>query len=81
MGQRYLLGYNSAVMAKAGIGYAVVPDKLIDTGESSGLIFRPLSDVPKSEMYVIRSRYQTFTPNAQLLISELREKFCERSAE
>ena len=71
----YNLAFNAAVMVKSGIGYAVVLDKLIDTGESSGLTFRPLSDVPGTGLYVIWRKYQTFTPVAQLLIDELEKRF------
>ena len=71
----YNLAFNAAVMVKSGIGYAIVLDKLIDTGESSGLTFRPLSDVPGTGLYVIWRKYQTFTPVAQLLIDELEKRF------
>ena len=72
----YKLAFNGAVMARAGIGYAVVLDKLIDTGESSDLTFRPLSGVSETELYVIWRKYQTFTPVAQLLMKELERRFC-----
>ena len=72
----YNLAFNGAVMARAGIGYAVVLDKLIDTGESSDLTFRPLSGVSETELYVIWRKYQTFTPVAQLLMKELERRFC-----
>ena len=62
-------------MTKAGLGYSVLFDKLIDTGESSDLTFRPLTGVPDSGMYVIWRKYQTFTPVAQLLIKELEKRF------
>ena len=71
----YNLPYNGAVMAKAGIGYAMMLDKLVQTDENSELIFRPLLDVPKAEMYIIWRKYQTFTPVSQLLVKALREKF------
>ena len=71
----YNLPYNGAVMAKAGIGYAMMLDKLVQTDESSELIFRPLLDVPKAEMYIIWRKYQTFTPVSQLLVKALRDKF------
>lgn len=71
----YNLAFNGAVMARAGIGYAVVIDKLIDTGESSDLTFRPLTDVPGTGLYVIWRKYQTFTPASQLLIDELEKRF------
>lgn len=73
----YNLPYNGAVMAKAGIGYAMMLDKLVQTGEDSELVFRPLLDVPKAEMYIIWRKYQTFTPVSQLLVKALREKFSE----
>ena len=41
------LVYNAAVMVKAGIGYAVTLDKLVDTSEESDLCLRPLK--PKLE--------------------------------
>lgn len=73
----YNLPYNGAVMAKAGIGYAMMLDKLVQTGEDSELVFRPLLDVPKAEMYIIWRKYQTFTPVSQLLVKALRDKFSE----
>ena len=71
----YNLPYNGAIMAKAGIGYAVMLDKLVHTGSGSDIIFRPLNDVPISEMYIIWRKYQTFTPIAELLVKELRKSF------
>ncbi len=71
----YNLPYNGAVMAKAGIGYAMMLDKLVHTGEDSELVFRPLLDVPKVEMYIIWRKYQTFTPISELLVKALRDKF------
>ena len=71
----YNLPYNGAVMAKAGIGYAMMLDKLVQTGENSELVFRPLLDVPKAEMYIIWRKYQTFTPVSQLLVEALRKQF------
>ena len=71
----YNLAFNASVMVKSGIGYCVTLDRLIDTGESSDLTFRPLSDVPGTGLYVIWRKYQTFTPVAQLLIDELEKRF------
>lgn len=71
----YNLPYNGAVLAKAGVGYAVMLDKLVHTGEGSDIIFRPLRDVPKTEMFIIWRKYQTFTPIAELLVKELKEAF------
>ncbi|MBQ6568679.1 MAG: LysR family transcriptional regulator [Clostridia bacterium] len=69
------LNYNAAVMVRSGIGYAITYDKLSDVSADSDLTFRPLEDVPASEMYVIWRKYQTFTPAANLLIEELQRRF------
>ena len=71
------LNYNAAVMVRSGIGYAVTYDKLNDVSADSDLTFRPLTGVPRSEMYVIWRKYQTFTPAANLLIEELQRRFSD----
>ncbi|MBQ5744122.1 MAG: hypothetical protein IIV82_03450 [Ruminococcus sp.] len=48
---------------------------MVQTGENSELVFRPLLDVPKAEMYIIWRKYQTFTPVSQLLVEALRKRF------
>ena len=72
----YNLVFNGSVMVRAGMGYAVVLDKLVNTGEESDLTFIPLSGVPQAEMYVIWRKYQTFTPIANLLLQELKTRLC-----
>jgi DNA-binding transcriptional LysR family regulator len=72
----YNLVFNGSVMVRAGMGYAVVLDKLVGTGDESGLTFIPLSGVPQTEMYVIWRKYQTFTPIANLLFRELKTRLC-----
>ena len=71
----YNLAYNGSVMVKSGIGCAIVLDHLIDTSPASGLVFRPLLDVPQLEMYMIWRKYQTFTPIAELLMKMLLDRF------
>lgn len=70
----YNLPFNGAVMARAGMGYAIMLDKLVYTGADSDIIFRPLRDVPHAEMYIIWKKYQTFTPAARLLVDALQER-------
>lgn len=72
----YNLVFNGSVMVRAGMGYAVVLDKLVNTGEESDLTFIPLSGVPQAEMYMIWRKYQTFTPIAYLLLQELKTRLC-----
>lgn len=71
----YNLPYNGAMMAKAGVGYAMMLDKLVRTDEESGLVFRPLTDVEKARTYIIWRKYQTFTPVSELLLKALGEQF------
>lgn len=71
----YNLPYNGAIMAKAGIGYAIMLDKLVDTGSDSDIIFRPLKEAPIAEMFIIWRKNQVFTPITELLINRLRESF------
>ena len=70
----YNLVYNGSVMVRAGMGYAVVLDKLVNTSDESDLIFKPLSEAPQSDIYVIWRKYQIFTPIAELLLQELRSR-------
>ena len=77
----YNLVYNGSVMVRAGMGYAVILDKLVSTGDDSDLIFRPLSGVPQTEMYVIWRKYQTFTPVAKLLMEELKGRLSRQPAD
>jgi DNA-binding transcriptional LysR family regulator len=71
----YNLPFNGAVMARAGMGYALMLNNVVHTSEGSGIVFRPLTDVPKAEMYVIWRKYQVFTPIAELLLNELQTSF------
>ena len=62
-------------MAKTGMGYALMLNNLVHTGEGSEIIFRPLTDVPKAEMYIIWRKNQAFTPIAELLLNEMKIHF------
>ena len=70
----YNLVYNGSIMVRAGMGYVVVLDKLVNTSDESDLLFKPLSEAPQSDIYVIWRKYQTFTPIAELLVQELRSR-------
>lgn len=67
--------YNAAVLVREGLGYALSFDKLADTGTDSELCFRPLSPSLTSRMYVVWKKYQLFSPAAQLLIEDLKERY------
>ncbi len=69
------LVYNAAVMVKAGIGYAITLDKLVDTSSESELCFRPLKPRLESGLDIVWKKYQVFSPAAKLFLDKLHEKF------
>ena len=71
----YNLAFNASIMVKAGMGYALIYDKLVDTSSDSELTFRPLKSAPKSEMHIIWRKKQKFSPVAKLLLDELNRRF------
>ena len=70
----YNLVYNAAVMVKAGIGYAVTLDKLVNTTGESEICFRPLSPQLESGLDIVWKKYQVFSPAAKLFLDRLYEK-------
>lgn len=68
------LVYNAAILVREGLGYALSFDKLVDTGPDSGLCFRPLIPTLETKMYVIWKKYQVFSPAAELLLNEMKER-------
>ena len=75
------LSYNGSVFVKAGLGYMLTFDKLVNTDSESGLCFRPLEPLLETKMYVIWKKYQVFTPIAELLLNELNEQLSGRTGE
>lgn len=73
------LAYNGSVFVKEGLGYMLSFDRLIDTGSESELCFRPLEPLLETKMYVIWKKYQVFTPIAELLLEDLKQRLGQRS--
>ena len=69
------LVYNATVMVKAGIGYAITLDKLVDTSKESLLCFRPLKPKLESGLDIVWKKYQVFSPAAKLFLDKMQEKF------
>ena len=65
------LVYNAAVMVKAGIGYAITLDKLVDTSKESELCFRPLHPKLESGLDIVWKKYQVFSPAVKLFLDRL----------
>lgn len=69
----YNLVYNAAIMVKAGIGYGVTLDKLVNTTGDSDLCFRPLKPKLESGLDIVWKKYQVFSPAAKLFLDKLSE--------
>lgn len=68
----FRLAYNGSVFAREGLGYLLTFEHLVDTGESSGLAFRPLEPALESRMHLIWRRQQALSPIAERFLSRLR---------
>ena len=69
----FKLSYNASLFAKEHLGYLLTFDKLVDTSQESGLVFRPLTPKLKTNLYLIWKRYQTFSPIAEKFLEQMRE--------
>ncbi len=71
------LVYNAAVMVKAGVGYAITLDKLVNTSEESELCFRPLKPKLESGLDIVWKKYRVFSPAAKIFLDKLKDCFGE----
>ncbi len=67
--------YNGSIFAKAGLGYLLTFDKLIDVSADSGLVFRPLTPSLETKLYLVWKKYQTHTPIAERFLEHIRNTF------
>ncbi|MBR4636098.1 MAG: LysR family transcriptional regulator [Clostridia bacterium] len=71
----FKLSYNGSIFAKAGLGYLLTFDKLIDVSPESGLVFRPLLPRLETKLYLVWKKYQTFTPIAEKFLDRIKAGF------
>ncbi len=71
----FRLPYNGSLFVRAGLGYLLSFDHLIDTGPGSGLAFRPLSPRLETRLYLIWKKHPAFTPIAERLLEAVRKAF------
>ena len=69
------LSYNGAIFAKAGLGYLLTFDRIVDTSEKSGLVFRPLSPKLETKLYLVWKKFQPLTPIAERFLVEIKGSF------
>ena len=71
----FKLSYNGAIFAKAGLGYLLTFDRIVDTSEKSGLVFRPLSPKLETKLYLVWKKFQPLTPIAERFLVEIKRTF------
>ena len=71
----FKLSYNGSMFAKEHLGYLLTFNKLIDTSENSGLVFRPLSPKLETGLYLVWKKYQTFSPIASKFLNQIKDSF------
>ena len=69
----YNLLYNAAALAKAGVGYVISLEGIVDTSRESGLAYRPLEPALTADIFLAWKRYQTFSPAAEAFLTKARE--------
>ena len=75
----FRLSFNGSVFAKAGLGYLLTFDGLIDTSPGSGLVFVPLSPVLETKLYLVWKKYQPLTPIADRFLKQVEIDFEARA--
>lgn len=68
------LCYNGSVFVKEELGCMLTFEHLVNTGNESDLCFRPLAPRLETKMYIIWKKHQVFTPIAELLLDELKNR-------
>ena len=68
----FRLAYNASMFAKAGLGYLLTFDHLVDTSPASGLVFRPLTPILETKLYLIWKKFQSFSPIAERFLDQMK---------
>ncbi len=71
----FRLSYNGSVFVKAGLGYLLTFDKLLDVSSGSGLVFRPLTPPLETKLYLVWKKYQPLTPIAERFLEQVKTTF------
>ncbi len=71
----FRLSYNGSMFAREGLGYLLTFERLIDTSQDSGLVFRPLLPRLENRLYLIWKKYQTPSPIAERFLKHLKSSF------
>lgn len=78
---RYNLIYNASLLVKAGMGYAIGLNGLINTTGDSELTFRPLNPPLSTNLDIIWKKYAAFSRPAQIFLDALKREILSRHTE
>lgn len=68
----YDLAYNASRFAKAGFGYVVALDGIVDTTTGSGIAFRPFAPTLEADLFLVWKRNQRLSRAAKAFADEVR---------
>lgn len=68
----YNLLYNATLLVKERVGYALALDKIANTSNDSGLVFRPLEPTIHSHLDVVYRKNQTLSRACRAFLTELK---------
>ncbi len=77
----FRLAYNGAMFAREGLGCLLTFEHLIDVSPDSALAFIPLSPQLEIRLFLVWSRYQTFTPIAERFLAQISASFGQSMAQ
>ena len=78
---RYNLIYNASLLVKAGMGYAIGLNGLINTTGDSELTFRPINPPLSTNLDIIWKKYAVFSRSAQIFLDALKREILSRHTE
>ena len=64
-------------MVKAGLGYALCFDKLIDTTANKDLCFRPISNSEHANLILVWKKYQIFSKPSEKFLEYVNKDISE----
>ena len=71
----FKLAYNGSVFVREGLGYLLSFDRLVDTSEGSGLLFRPLAPRLTTKLYLVWKKEPAFSPIAERFLQRIHRAF------
>lgn len=75
----YNLIYNVSLLVRAGLGYALTLDRLINTTGDSNLCFRPLKPRLEVGLNLVWKKYQVFSPATELFLKTMQQIIAQQT--